>query len=81
MMSLQPQPARAPARFGPIDRVVIVVCVNKEQDHTVQRRSCGRIPGGGRLHDYWQQASKRGAAKECCDFWLCSPGARGSTRL
>ena len=21
-------------------------------------------PGGGRLHDYWQQASKRGAAKE-----------------
>ena len=35
-----------------------------KQDHTVQRRSCGRVPGGARLHDYWQQASKRGAAKE-----------------
>ena len=40
------------------------VGVNLEQDHTVQRRSCGRVPGGARLHDYWQQASKRGAAKE-----------------
>ena len=38
------------------------VCVNLKQDHTVQR--CGRVPRGGRLHDYWQQASKRGAAKE-----------------
>jgi hypothetical protein len=27
--------------------------------------TCGRVPGGARLHDYWQQASKkRGAAKE-----------------
>ena len=24
----------------------------------------GRVPGGAHLHDYWQQASKRGAAKE-----------------
>ena len=40
------------------------VCVNLKQDHTVQRRSCRRVPGGARLHDYWQQASKRGAAKE-----------------
>ena len=41
------------------------VCVWKlKQDHTVQRRSCRRVPGGARLHDYWQQASKRGAAKE-----------------
>jgi len=38
------------------------LCVNLKQDHTVQRRSCGRVPGGARLHDYWQQASKRGAA-------------------
>jgi hypothetical protein len=38
----------------------LVVCVNLKQDHTVQRRSCGRVPGGARLHDYWQQASKRG---------------------
>ncbi len=35
-----------------------------KQDHTVQRRSCRRVPGGARSHDYWQQASKRGAAKE-----------------
>ena len=40
------------------------VCVNLKQDHTVQRRSCERVPGGARLHDYWQQASKRGAVKE-----------------
>ena len=40
------------------------MCVNLKQDHTVQRRSCRRVPGGARLHDYWQQASKRGAAKE-----------------
>ena len=38
--------------------------MNLKQDHTVQRRSCRRVPGGARLHDYWQQASKRGAAKE-----------------
>jgi len=40
------------------------VCVNLKQDHTVQRRSCGRVPGGARLqtlHDYWQQASPSGA--------------------
>jgi hypothetical protein len=36
----------------------------KHEDHTVQRRSCRRVPGGARLHDYWQQASERGAAKE-----------------
>ena len=40
------------------------MCENLKQDHTVQRRSCRRVPGGARLHDYWQQASKRGAAKE-----------------
>jgi len=45
--------------------------------------SCKRVPGarGGRLHHYWQQASKRGAAKEVrfvCDRyaeqWLAYHG-------
>ena len=27
------------------------VCVNCKQDHTVQRRSSRRVPGGARLHD------------------------------
>jgi len=44
--------------------VRLCVRVNLKQDHTVQRRSCRRVPGGARLHDHWQQASKRGAAKE-----------------
>ena len=26
------------------------------------RRSCQRVTGKARLHDFWQQASKRGAA-------------------
>jgi hypothetical protein len=44
--------------------------VNLKQDHTVQRRSCRRVPGGARLHDYWQQASKRGAAT-CKEVRVC----------
>ena len=51
-----------------VSRIIIhtyvYVCVNLKQDHTVQRRSCRRVPVGARLHDYWQQASKRGTAKE-----------------
>jgi len=52
----------------------VCVCVNLKQDHTVQRRSCGRVPGGARLHDYWQQASKRGAAKEVRFPGFCPDG-------
>ena len=32
----------------------VLVCVNyNKQEHTVKRRSCKRVPGGARLHDYW----------------------------
>ena len=57
-----------------VSRIIIhtyvYVCVNLKQDHTVQRRSCRRVPGGARLHDYWQQASKRGAAT-CKEVRVC----------
>ena len=55
-----------------VSRIIIhtCVCVNLKQDHTVQRRSCRRVPGGARLHDYWQQASKRGAAT-CKEVRVC----------
>ena len=42
----------------------VCVCEFKTGPDTVQRRSCGRVPGGARLqtlHDYWQQASPSGA--------------------
>jgi hypothetical protein len=60
-------------------RFIVCVCVNLKQDHTVQRRSCGRVPGGARLHDYWQQASKRGATKEV-GFPGCRPDGDGERR-
>ena len=51
-----------------------------KQDHTVQRRSCKLVPGGARLHDYWQQASKRGAAKEVILFGIIAQMATGNAR-
>jgi len=50
----------------------VCVCVNLKQDHTVYYSGAhaGASPGA-RLHDYWQQASKRGAVKEVRFPGLC----------
>jgi hypothetical protein len=48
------------------DYRVVCVCEFKTGPHSTAAlmRARPRHPGGARLHDYWQQASKRGTTKE-----------------
>ena len=49
------------------------MCVCEFRNNTTQyngAHASARVPGGARLHDYWQQASKRGVTW-CVNVNVC----------